>query len=90
MRSALRAGHRQVFGLAGWRTFPIGRGFPAPFWSQCLQYGGRSCLPLRDSSGLTPDSLLDNERRLAQAQGMSSQIYVVVPFEFDEPAYCEG
>jgi hypothetical protein len=55
----------------GFRTcrlanFPTGRGFPAPLRSQCFSNGGRSCLPLRDSSGFVPDSLLDNERRLAR------------------------
>jgi hypothetical protein len=26
--------------------------------NQCMEYGGRSCLPLRDSSGFAPDSLI--------------------------------
>jgi len=26
--------------------------------TQCIDYGVRSCLPLRDSSGFTPDSLV--------------------------------
>jgi len=44
---------------------PTGRCFPALVVSQCLDYGGRSCLPLRDSSGFAPDSLVDNGCRLA-------------------------
>jgi hypothetical protein len=47
--------YRQVFGLTGIWLKPTCRRFPVQ--NQCLIDGVRSCLPLRGSSGLLPDSL---------------------------------
>jgi hypothetical protein len=49
--------YRQVFGLAGLETFLLAVASQFAVTNQCMTYGGRSCLPLRDSSGFTPDSL---------------------------------
>src|SRR5262245_3388779 len=56
----LNAGHRQVFGLAGTRTFLLAVASQFTHREPVLEDGGRSCSPLRDSSGFPPDSLIDN------------------------------
>src|SRR5262245_54942748 len=56
----LDAGHRQVFGLAGTRTFLLAVASQFTHREPVLEDGGRSCSPLRDSPGFAPDSLIDN------------------------------
>lgn len=77
MLNGRMAGHRQVFGLAGftlsyWPLLPS-----SPGVNQCIENGGRSCSPLRDSSGFPPDSLLRpdirpsiTDRKLAQTESV--------------------
>jgi hypothetical protein len=50
LKFGMVAGRRQVFGLAGSELsyWPLLPSSPEPVH----RYGGRSCLPLRDSSGL--------------------------------------
>jgi hypothetical protein len=56
MKIGVCAGYRQVFGLTGFEAFLLTVASQL-FKSQCINHGGRSCLPLRDSSGFQPDSL---------------------------------
>lgn len=56
----LVAGHRQVFGLAGFRSFLLTAASRFTHRESVLKYGVRSCSPLRDSSGFAPDSLIDS------------------------------
>jgi len=58
MNSAFSADCQQVFGLAGIERFLMAVASQVARATQCVNNGGRSCLPLRDSSGLTPDSLI--------------------------------
>src|SRR5262245_4962964 len=68
MNRRVIAGYRQVFGLAGCVNSYLP---PASqlAWSKParLVCGFRSCLPLRDSPGVTPGSLIDNECSLAHS-----------------------
>ena len=52
------ADYRQVFGLAGSVLFLLTVASQFTVGEPVLVDGGRSCLPLRDSSGFSPDSLL--------------------------------
>ncbi len=53
-RRRVQHSSRQVFGLAGDLLAQL----PSPELDQCFIRSVRSCLPLRDSPGFTPDSLL--------------------------------
>ena len=65
-----RSSDLQAFELSYWPLLPSSLTV-----NQCFEYGGRSCLPLRDSSGFAPDSLFGltiqaNRRRMEITTGI--------------------